>query len=74
MDSAYAEAGKALSQSQSLIESPSLVTGLYTRTRTKIRTGETFTAQAMGGVHLCAVHERPDGSEIVAAACYRSPT
>ena len=57
-----------LSNSQSLFVSPSLVTGLYTRTRTKTATGSTSTAQAMGGVYLRAVLV-PDagGDEIVAA-------
>ena len=44
-----------LSASQSVFASPSLVTGLYTQTRTKTTTGSTSTAQAMGGVYMRAV-------------------
>jgi hypothetical protein len=44
-----------LSNSQSIFVSPSLVTGLYTQTRTKTTTGSTSTAQAMGGVYMRAV-------------------
>jgi hypothetical protein len=57
-----------LSNSQSLFVSPSLVSGLYTRTRTKTNTGETSTATAMGAVYLRAVLV-PDGggAPIVAA-------
>ncbi len=44
-----------LSNSQSVFVSPSLVTGLYTQTRTKTVTGGTSTATAMGGVYLRAV-------------------
>ena len=43
------------SNSQSLFVSPSLVTGLYTRTKTRTSTGSTSTATAMGGVFLRAV-------------------
>ncbi len=56
-----------LSNSQSLFVSPSLVTGLYTQTRTKTTTGSTSTAQAMGGVYLRAVLVDANGHEIVAA-------
>lgn len=56
-----------LSNSQSLVVSPSLVTGLYTQTRTKTSTGSTSTAQAMGGVYLRAVLIDANGNEIVAA-------
>ena len=56
-----------LSNSQSLVVSPSLVTGLYTQTRTKTATGTTSTAQAMGGVYLRAVLVNAAGEEIVAA-------
>lgn len=56
-----------LSNSQSLFVTPSLVTGLYTRTRTKTTTGSTSTAVAMGAVYLKAQLVRPDGSVIVAA-------
>jgi len=57
-----------LSNSQSLFVSPSLVSGLYTRTRTKTQDGSTSTAQAMGAVYLRAVLT-PDGGgpDIVAA-------
>src|SRR5262245_643935 len=41
-----------LSNSQSVFVSPSLVSGLYTRTRTKTQTGTTSTASAMGAVYL----------------------
>ena len=44
-----------LSNSQSLFVSPSLVTGLYTRTKTKTTTGSTSSATAMGGIYLRAV-------------------
>ena len=43
-----------LSNSQSLFISPSLVSGLYTRTRTKTQAGSTSTAQAMGAVYMRA--------------------
>jgi hypothetical protein len=56
-----------LSNSQSVFVSPSLVSGLYTRTRTKTATGGTSTAEAMGGVYLRAVLVDSAGSEIVAA-------
>jgi hypothetical protein len=57
-----------LSNSQSLFVSPSLVSGLYTRTRTKTSDGTTSTAQAEGAVYLRAVL-RPSagGNDIVAA-------
>jgi len=44
-----------LSASQSVFASPSLVSGLYTQTRTKTTTGSNSTAQAMGGVYMRAV-------------------
>jgi hypothetical protein len=56
-----------LSNSQSLFVSPSLVTGLYTQTRTKTASGSTSTAQAMGGVYLRTVLVDSNGKEIVAA-------
>jgi len=56
-----------LSASQSLFVSPSLVTGLYTQTRTKTTTDSTSTAQAMGGVYLRAVLVDSAGAEIEAA-------
>ncbi len=57
-----------LSNSQSLFVSPSLVSGLYTRTRTKTQTGSTSTAEAMGAVYLRAVlTPASGGADIVAA-------
>jgi len=57
-----------LSNSQSLFVSPSLVSGLYTRTRTKTQDGSTSTAQAMGAVYLRAVlTPTGGGADIVAA-------
>ena len=44
-----------VSNSQSLVVSPSLVTGLYTQTKTKTSTGTTSTATAEGGVYLRAI-------------------
>ncbi len=44
-----------LSNSQSLFVSPSLVTGLYTSTTSKTRTGSTSSATAGGGVFMRAV-------------------
>jgi hypothetical protein len=56
-----------LSNSQSLFVSPSLVSGLYTRTRTKTSTGSTSTAQAMGAVYLRAVLTPADGGADIVA-------
>ena len=57
-----------LSNSQSVFVSSSLVSGLYTQTRTKTQTGGTSTATAMGAVYLRAVLVPEDGgAEIVAA-------
>lgn len=56
-----------LSNSQSVFVSPSLVTGLYTLTRTKTATGSTSTAEAMGAVYMRAVLVDADGDEILAA-------
>lgn len=56
-----------LSNSQSLFVTPSLVTGLYTRTRTKTSTNSTSTAQAMGAVYLKAQLVDAAGNVIVAA-------
>lgn len=56
-----------LSNSQSLFVSPSLVSGLYTRTRTKTTTGTTSTAVAMGAVYLRAALLDQAGNEIEAA-------
>lgn len=57
-----------LSNSQSLFVSPSLVTGLYTQTRTKTSTGGISTAEAMGGVYLRAVLVPDSGGPDVVAA------
>lgn len=57
-----------LSASQSLFVSPSLVSGLYTRTRTKTADGSTSTAQAMGAVYLRAVLSPTAGGEDIVAA------
>lgn len=57
-----------LSNSQSLFVSPSLVTGLYTRTRTKTQDGSTSTAEAMGAVYLRAALIPADGSATIIAA------
>src|SRR5574341_2017076 len=57
-----------LSNSQSLFVSPSLVSGLYTRTRTKTQTGSTSTAVAMGAVYLRAVLTPADGGPDIVAA------
>ena len=57
-----------LSNSQSLFVSPSLVSGLYTRTRTKTTTGSTSTAQAMGGVYLRGVLVSDRTGEVIPAA------
>lgn len=57
-----------LSNSQSLFVSPSLVSGLYTRTRTKTSDGSTSTAQAEGAVYLRAVLTPADGSNDIVAA------
>jgi hypothetical protein len=56
-----------LSNSQSLFVSPSLVTGLYTQTRTKTNDGSTSTAQAMGAVYLRAVLIPANGSDPIIA-------
>lgn len=55
-----------LSNSQSLFVSPSLVSGLYTRTRTKTSDGSTSTAQGEGAVYLRAALIDANGNEIVA--------
>jgi hypothetical protein len=57
-----------LSNSQSLFVSPSLVTGLYTQTRTKTTTGSTSTAQAMGAVYMRAVLIPAGGGDPIVAA------
>ncbi len=63
-----------LSNSQSLFVSPSLVSGLYTRTRTKIQTGSTSTAQAMGAVYLRAVLTPAGGGNDIVAEPLRRCT
>ena len=55
-----------LSNSQSLFVSPSLVSGLYTRTRTKTSPGTTSTAQAEGAVYLRVALIDSNGRQIVA--------
>lgn len=57
-----------LSNSQSLFVSPSLVSGLYTQTRTKTATNSTSTAQAMGAVYLRAVLTPAAGGDDIVAA------
>lgn len=57
-----------LSNSQSLFVSPSLVSGLYTQTRTKTQDGSTSTAQAMGAVYLRAVLTPANGGADIIAA------
>ena len=57
-----------LSNSQSIFVSPSLVTGLYTQTRTKTTTGGTSTAQAMGAVYMRAVLIPAGGGDPIVAA------
>lgn len=57
-----------LSNSQSLFVSPSLASGLYTRTRTKTADGSTSTAQAMGAVYLRAVLSPAGGGDDIVAA------
>lgn len=56
-----------VSNSQSLFVSPSMVTGLYTETRTKTTTGSSSTASAFGGVYERAVLLDANGN-IVAIA------
>ncbi len=58
-----------LSNSQSLFVSPSLVTGLYTNTTVKTRTGgNTSTATGEGGVYMRAVLRDPSTGKIVQIA------
>jgi hypothetical protein len=55
-----------VSNSQSLFVSPSLVTGLYTNTLVKTKTGgNTSTATAQGGVYLRAVLKDPSSGLVV---------
>ena len=57
-----------VSNSQSIFVSPSLVTGLYTNTTTKTRTGSTSSATAAGGVYLRAVLRDPNTGAVVQIA------
>ena len=56
-----------VSNSQSLFVSPSLVTGLYTQTKTRTSPGQTSTASAFGGVYERAV-PLDGGGNVVAIA------
>ena len=55
-----------VSNSQSLFVSSSMVTGLYTSTTTKTKTGSTSTVTAMGGVYERAVLLDASGNVVVA--------
>ena len=57
-----------ISNSQSLFVTPSLVTGLYTNTAVKTRTGQSSSAVAIGGVYLRAVLIDPNTGNVVATA------
>ena len=57
-----------VSNSQSLFVSPSLVTGLYTNTLVKTKTGGSSTATAQGGVYLRAVLKDPAVGNVVQVA------
>lgn len=58
-----------ISNSQSIFVSPSLVTGLYTNTKTKTSSGNnTSTAIAAGGVYMRAVLKDPNTGNIVQIA------
>ena len=57
-----------VSNSQSLFVSPTLVTGLYTQTMVRTKTGSSSTASAMGGVYLRAVLKDATGRNIVKIA------
>src|SRR5258708_14328409 len=57
-----------ISNSQSIFVSPSLVTGLYTNTKTKTSSGGTSTATAEGAVYLRAVLRDPNTGAIVQIA------
>jgi hypothetical protein len=57
-----------VSNSQSIFVSPSLVTGLYTNTRTKTSSGGTSTATAEGAVYLRAVLRDPNTGAVVQVA------
>ena len=53
-----------VSNSQSLFVSPSLVTGLYTQTKTRTQVGSTSTATGSGGVYLRAIVTNLATSEV----------
>jgi hypothetical protein len=55
-----------VSNSQSLFVTPSLVTGLYTNTKTRTSPGTTSSATASGGVYLRAVLYDSQGNVILA--------
>ena len=57
-----------VSNSQSLFVTPSLVTGLYTNTTTKTKSGGSSTAVASGGVYMRAVLRNPNTGDVVAIA------
>jgi hypothetical protein len=57
-----------VSNSQSLFVSPSLVTGLYTNTKTKTSSGGSSTATAEGAVYLRAVLRDPNTGAVVQIA------
>jgi hypothetical protein len=57
-----------ISNSQSIFVSPSLVTGLYTNTKTKTSSGGTSTATAEGAVYLRAVLRDPNTNAVVQVA------
>lgn len=68
-----------VSNSQSLFVSPSLVTGLYTQTKTSSKPGTTSTAVAAGGVYLRAVLKDGAGNivqtaEPILSGCVNSNT
>jgi len=54
-----------VSNRQSLFVSPSLVTGLYTNTLVRTKTGGASTATAQGGVYLRAVLRDPASGNVV---------
>jgi hypothetical protein len=57
-----------VSNSQSLFVSPTLVTGLYTQTMVRTKSGSSSTASAMGGVYLRAVLKDPISGNVVKVA------
>jgi hypothetical protein len=56
--------GIKVSNSQSLFVSPSLVTGLYTNTKTKTTTGSTSIVTALGSVYMRAVLKDSAGNVV----------